>query len=153
MSDFALPGLMPQTSPLYEALPKRVPLSPHRASSSLWQGIDAIGPIEINNLAPDYPAQYVRMEFRPRLREQDEPVVLESGLLVMLHTGEHVFSGEELAALDYNQIEILDPETWFFQIPPQPLSLAPGLWDWKILIEDTNNVRNVFYEGSLLVRP
>ncbi len=134
MSEFAIPGLMPTTSPVAEVTPQYLQFESHDSSNTNWVGVESIGPILINDESPTVEAARVILEFVPQLYPDRECVVFDSepdadGLIV-----------------------IEEPDTWEFVIPPQPLPLCPGLWDWRLRVVTVEDVSITLYNGQILIR-
>ncbi len=135
MVDFAVPGLMPITSPKYDVAPRFYELEPHCASDTNWIGMASIGPVTINDEAPVFPAARALMIFTPQINPERVCVIFDS---------------EEGAD---GIIEIADPETWFFEVIEQPLPVWPGMWRWEFKVIDSQDVAIKLYEGQILVTP
>lgn len=135
MTEFAIPGLMPINSPKFDVAPAFLELEPHSASATNWIGITSIGPITVNNEAPVYPASRVYMVFTPQYDPSSACVVFDSDV------------GAD------GIIQISSAETWFFEVPEQPLPLWPGLWKWEMHVVDSQDVRHPLYTGQILINP
>lgn len=130
MSDFlfAIPGVMELQTPESDALPKTSKLTPHTYGTT-WKGIEAIGPITVNNAAPGVLAK-AEIHFLHSLSDTEAALVLSST------TGAVTF----------------DANSWLIAVPDQALDLRPGVWWWRLLTTSTADVVRAFYQGSLLVR-
>jgi hypothetical protein len=134
MSEFAIPGLMTPSAPIYEATPCVLQLEAHDSSNTNWIGIASIGPILINGEAPPLPASRVLLELFP-------PFGSEQGMLI--------FDSEDGAD---GTASIDDAATWEFVIPVQPLPAIPGLWRWRFRVITPDEATTTIYRGQLLVR-
>lgn len=137
MTDFAIPGLMPVTTPIYDETPPVFRLERHRALDSKWAGVERLGPVTFFNpgeapVVPSVSAASAILEFRPRLHEGCTAKTLKS---------------------EDDKIVINDAELWDFTVPPQELDLMPGIWDWKFIVTDTDGETYLAYTGTLLVTP
>ena len=132
---FSIPGLMEIQTPISDALPQFLHLSPHRASNTLWSGIASIGPVTVNGTSMPYPAVNAWLEFFDR-STPDAPVCVLSNI----------------ADLD-GDITIVEPASaWAFVVPEQPLPVAPGMWDWRFRVEDSAGSVTTIYDGDILIK-
>ncbi len=133
--DFAIPGLMPLDSPIDDVTPDHTWLEPHDAINSEWAGIPVLGPYLIDGIAPAYPAASAVMVFTAdRLHCQDWALVIGSD--------------PELPG----DVSIMLPDQWEFSVPPQPLPLHPGNWDWFFIVTDSRGEEVRAWSGSILIR-
>lgn len=106
-----------------------------RASDGVWPGSSLLGPFTVpgpygtGSVSPAYDA--VRAE--------------------VLFTSE---SGDGLVTFDSEDgadglVTIVNPATWLFVIPEQPLYLAIGTWNWKLVVTDSQGNRTECYSGSI----
>lgn len=130
--NFAIPGLMEMQSPVSDALPPFVSLPPHSASTTNWDGIESIGPVTNDGSSMAFAAASVVMEFA-RVHLTDDV------------TPEHTITSEG------GGIVINDAAAWLFEVPPQPLPLTFGLWEWTIKITDTSGAVLRLYDGSIYI--
>ncbi len=133
MTEFAIPGMMPVSSPLYDTLPPRPVLSPYRLGNSLWGGISSIGPITRNGAPFPHPAVRVLLEFSSAAHGRRIQWVLDSD------------EGGD------GSVTIVNAGTWAFQVPPQPLPLRQGNWDWSFKVVDSTGETHNPYTGTISV--
>ena len=135
-SDYAIPGLMPLTSPVAETeAPLPSVLEPHSLAQTLWQGIESIGPYTINDLPPYFSAEKVTMT----LINGNWPCV------------SYTLSSEPVEG--EGTITIHDSATWWFSIEAQALPLLPGIWEWKIFVTDFRGEILPIFSGILPITP
>lgn len=127
-TNFALPGLMPLDSPVADVTPPYVTLTPFRAEDSKWDGIEAIGPVTINGIAPEETALAAELVLRHEL----------PGICPITLTTEN------------GGVVIADAVSWYFYVPAQALHVIPGPWRWKFRVT-TDSGTKTYYEGVLPV--
>lgn len=140
MNNFAVPGLMPMTAPKFDNATMLLSLYPHQQHTTMWVGIDAIGPIlfeDQEGVFTSPPADAARMvlEFWPKMYPERECVVFDSE-----------------AGAD-GLTTIVSPESWLFAVHPQPLPLVAGWWDWRIYVVDVEDHRTDLYDGQIQILP
>jgi len=130
LPNYAIPGLMPVTSPLSEGAPLHVNLPVYYKANELWDGIESIGPT-----TRDSDAATVKMEF-----------ALDSSFESMCLT--LASDGSETGT-----VTITDAETWLFAVPAQELPLDVGLWFWRIHVTGDDAVTWRAHQGTLVIQP
>ena len=121
-------------SPVSGSLRPVSSLAPHYLSGGPWQGIESIGPVTVNGSPMPSSAVSVTMEFS---RTAD---FCEDSILKTLTS-------------DDGEIIIQDAALWLFEVPDQPLVIAPGMWYWMVRVTAADGSVTVIYVGSLIVYP
>jgi hypothetical protein len=134
--NYAIPGLMPVTSPLAELLPLLIRLETYYKANSPWPGIESIGPVLVNDEVPASPAALVVMEFAEDTDFQNICYTLASDA-----------SADGTVTIDG------DGSTWLFEVPDQDLPLHIGMWHWRLLITAVDESVLKIYGGTLLIQP
>jgi hypothetical protein len=135
MTEFAVPGLMPIDSPKFDVTPPFLAFESQSASDTLWEAVSSIGPITFNDYAPTFAAIRATLIFTPQFKPEHKCVIFDSD------------EGGD------GTIAISDADIWYFEVPPQPLPLYPGLWRWKFTVTDTRGVSMKLYQGQILITP
>lgn len=133
--NYAVPGLMPVTSPKQEAamplLPIVIFLEPHVMGDD-WAGIPTIGPVLFNDAPPSTTLAVARIIFfRNNLSEHE----------LIIDTSSPYFT-------------IVDDATWEMTIgvvPGVEFTLTEGQWEWIIDVEDADGIKQTLYRGTIEV--
>lgn len=115
-------------------IPTTVDIGEHWKDDT-WPGIASIGPITDALLAPAFATTVVKAEMFFRVAGQD-------GVAAKL--------ASDVSAP--GQITITDAATWEFVVPPQPLALDAGDYEWSFRTTDSANVIRTLYIGTFVVR-
>lgn len=135
--NYAVPGLMPTTSPKYEAstfvqIPPII-LVPY-ILGEIWDGIASVGPVLINGLQPVHALSSVRMVLYWSYKKS---------AAVVFSTNPSDGQGE---------ITISDAFTWELTVEPtqaEIMNLHPGTWLWDMYATDTAGHEITLYKGTL----
>lgn len=127
-SEFPMPGLMEPTPAALRRIPI-IQLSDHPRHDR-WDGIPSIGPILVNELAPEAAVAQVWMFFR-HLAEGRHPLLFSSG-----ETSNY-------------PINIVDPATWLFAILPQDVPFLPGAYQGILRAKDVEEKVFTLYDLRL----
>ena len=134
--NFAIPGLMPVTTPKYE---NALSLSPETVffepcvEGDDWEGVPTVGPVTFNGQQPSAALSSARLVFYESIITYPE-LVLTSGA---------------------GNIVIEDAVTWEMSIPIVPaesFTLKAGTYKWVIETTDADGVVRSLYKGILEVR-
>jgi hypothetical protein len=133
MTDFAIPGLMPVTAPLYDSKSAFYDLPSYDKANTLWPGIALLGPVyqDDGETPPVNAASAATLSFRGPTSPEDEA----ADLVLSSADGKVVISNEIL---------------WRFSVPAQALGLARGVWSWVFSVT-SNGAEIVIAEGSLTI--